>query len=98
MAHRWEDIRESPQFGDPSQVHSLGQAYLKDVVFPIFAMDGLDGADIQATKELRAGIHPQFVPEENSRSGGQGCIADLCCGLYPQLAALSTPIYLYLAA
>jgi hypothetical protein len=41
---------------------SLGQTYLKNVVFAIFAMHGFDCTDVQATKHFRAGIYPELVP------------------------------------
>lgn len=41
---------------------SLGQTYLKNVVFPIFAMYSFDCTDVQATKHLRAGVYPELVP------------------------------------
>ena len=43
-------------------IYSLGQTYLKNIVFAIFAMHSFDSTDVEATKDLRAGVHPQLVP------------------------------------
>lgn len=47
--------------------YSLGQTYLKNVVFPIFAMYSFDSTDVQATKHLRAGVYPQLVPGRDGK-------------------------------
>lgn len=63
----------------------MGQTHLKNVVFPIFAMHSFDSTDVQATKHLRAGVHPQLVPgREGKVSRGWG--------ISPMLSLLSLPL------
>lgn len=37
-------------------------AHLGDVVIAVLAAYGLDGADVQAAKNLGTGVDPQFIP------------------------------------
>lgn len=42
--------------------NSCSTAHLYDVISAIFAVDSLDSTDVQATKHLRAAVHPEPVP------------------------------------
>lgn len=51
-------------------------AHLCDVISAVLAVDGFDRADVQTPEHLRAGVHPQLVPEtkhhRHSMRGGGG--------------------------
>ena len=52
--------------GQPRRI-SCSTSHLNDVVSAILAVDSLDSADVQATKHLRAAVHPQPVPAGKDR-------------------------------
>ena len=44
---------------------------LCDIIFAVFAVDGFNRTDIQAPKDLWAGVDPQLVPEHNNKHMSQ---------------------------